>query len=81
MDGLDLDKKSFKDVCQPVYILVGLYLFKVTCIRSSFDWIKVMMAVSAVVLMLRLETYMDSLPDNDSHLTIIAVPTSIILIG
>ena len=82
VDGREQDKTlRFIEVCHPVYWLVGLYALKVCCIRSKFDWIKIMMAISLSVLMQLLETYMDSEPENDSHLTLIAVPTSIILIG
>lgn len=65
---------------RPVFILVGIFVFKVVFLRSDYDAIKLVMALSSLILIGVTSTYLDKEESNNAKLTILAAPISAILI-
>lgn len=66
---------------RPIFILLILFVAKISCFRTEYLAIKLCIAVSALSIAVISETYFDNDFQNDSSLCILALPISIILIS
>mmetsp|Transcript_5040 Transcript_5040/g.7576 ORF Transcript_5040/g.7576 Transcript_5040/m.7576 type:complete len:324 (-) Transcript_5040:79-1050(-) len=72
---------DFYDAFRPIFVLVGLYLVKVSLIKATHDFGKVILALASVGIAFICHSYFDSDQHNNVRLELLALPISVILVG
>ena len=73
-------KPDFYHIFYPLFWCIGLYFFKISCIKTDHVYLKVIMCISVIFLALVCESHFDRNLHNDAPLWLLSIPLSIFLV-
>ena len=73
-------KPDFFYIFYPLFWCIGLYFFKISCIKTDHVYLKVIMGISVIFLAYVCESHFDRNRHNDAPLWLLSIPLSIFLV-